>query len=453
MKYQLDIKQKQKLTQNMIQSAQILQMSSQELDIYIRELAMENPLVDIENLDDSTNTDQINKKLEWLGQIDENNRVYSKQELNDENSDNLWNFVGDSGEDNLSRYLLSQLPTYRLNNNEQKIITFIIDSLDSKGYFTDSLEDTAKYFGVKEEEIKRLLGLIQGLEPAGIGARNLRECLLLQIERKQLGAPLAKEIVSEHLELLAKNQLSLIAKKMKITIDQIIIEVERIKSLNPKPGNSFASRDSLSYIIPDITVVKLKGYYEILLNEYKYPRINLNSYYMSLLTQEYSAETTEYVLTKMKQVEWVKKCISQRNTTLIEMTKIIVDFQEEFFFSGRGIRPMRLIDVADIMGIHESTVSRAVRDKYLQCPWGVFPMNYFFSKAFEADAMCGGISADDIQMKIESLINAEDKFKPLSDEKLARMLKSEGITISRRTIAKYRNNLGIKDASGRKMFL
>lgn len=452
MKYQLDMTQKQRLSQNMIQSAEILQMSSQELNIYIRELAMENPLVDLEELDNQGNREQTDRKLEWLDQIDENNRVYSKQERNDEDKDNLWNFIGDSMEDDLSRYLLSQLPVYRLSDSEEKMIGFMIDSLDSRGYFTDSLKDTADYLKIREEEVIRLLKLIQTMEPAGIGGRNLRECLLLQIDRKQMDSPIVKTIVSEYLELLAKNQLPLIAKKMNVEVEEIILAIEKIKELNPKPGSSFASRDNLNYIIPDVTIVKLEGYFEILLNEYKYPQITISSYYKNILNEDCPKETRDYIDSKMRQAEWLKNCIAQRNATLLNITKSIVDIQNEFFFRGTGLKPLRLLDLAERLGVHESTVSRAVREKYLQCTWGVYPMNYFFSKALDKN---GGdsISTDAIREKIAVLIQEEDKGKPLSDQKITELLNRDGITISRRTVAKYRNQMGIKDASGRRSFL
>lgn len=452
MKYQLDMTQKQRLSQNMIQSAEILQMSSQELNIYIRELAMENPLVDLEELDNQGNREQTDRKLEWLDQIDENNRVYSKQERNDEDKDNLWNFIGDSIEDDLSRYLLSQLPAYRLSDSEEKMIGFMIDSLDSRGYFTDSLKDTADYLKIREEEVIRLLKLIQTMEPAGIGGRNLRECLLLQIDRKQMDSPIVKTIVSEYLELLAKNQLPLIAKKMNVEVEEIMLAIEKIKELNPKPGSSFASRDNLNYIIPDVTIVKLEGYFEILLNEYKYPQITISSYYKNILNEDCPKETRDYIDSKMRQAEWLKNCIAQRNATLLNITKSIVDIQNEFFFRGTGLKPLRLLDLAERLGVHESTVSRAVREKYLQCTWGVYPMNYFFSKALDKN---GGdsISTDAIREKIAVLIHEEDKGKPLSDQKITELLNRDGITISRRTVAKYRNQMGIKDASGRRSFL
>ena len=452
MKYQLDMMQKQRLSQNMIQSAEILQMSSQELNIYIRELAMENPLVDLEELDNQGNREQTDRKLEWLDQIDENNRVYSKQERNDEDKDNLWNFIGDSMEDDLSRYLLSQLPAYRLSDSEEKMIGFMIESLDSRGYFTDSLKDTADYLKIREEEVIRLLKLIQTMEPAGIGGRDLRECLLLQIDRKQMDSPIVKTIVSEYLELLAKNQLPLIAKKMNVEVEEIILAIEKIKELNPKPGSSFASRDNLNYIIPDVTIVKLEGYFEILLNEYKYPQITISSYYKNILNEDCPKETRDYIDSKMRQAEWLKNCIAQRNATLLNITKSIVDIQNEFFFRGTGLKPLRLLDVAERLGVHESTVSRAVREKYLQCTWGVYPMNYFFSKALDKN---GGdsISTDAIREKIAVLIQEEDKGKPLSDQKITELLNRDGITISRRTVAKYRNQMGIKDASGRRSFL
>lgn len=452
MNYQLEMKQKQALSHKMIQSAEILQMSAQELEAYIGEIAMENPIIDIEDWNSLLNDDEYQKKIEWLNQIEEHNRVYSRQEFGDAEERDMWEVIGESQEEDLSQYLKSQIITKELTKKENQIVSYIIDCLDSKGYLEVELKEIANHFESPLDEADRMLTIVQSLEPAGVGARNLKECLLLQLDRKELETPLVRTIISEYIELIAKNQISVISKKMKVPVEKILAEIEIIKSLNPKPGNSFTTKENLNYIVPDVTVVKLEGYYEILLNEYLYPSITINNYYRSMLTGEQSAETKNYVNSKITQAEWVKKCISQRNTTLISVVKTIVDMQEEFFYSGRSLKPMRLIDVAEIIGMHESTVSRAVKGKYLQCIWGVYPLSYFFSKGIETVEENTMVTAEGVKEEIERLVEEENKNKPLSDQKIADILNDKGFKISRRTVAKYRNILGIREASGRKVF-
>ncbi|MDF2473972.1 MAG: rpoN [Anaerocolumna sp.] len=452
MKYQLEMKQKQTLSHKMIQSAEILQMSAQELEAYIGEVAMENPIIDMEDWNSPLNDNDFQKKIDWLNQQEEHNRVYSRQEFEDAEERDMWEVIGESQEEDLSEYLRSQIVTRNLTKKQYEMVSYITNCLDTKGYLEVELEEIAKHFEISLEEAEQMLFLVQSLEPAGVGARDLKECLLLQLDRKQLKAPLVRIIISEYIELLAKNQISVISKKMKLPVDKILTEIEIIKSLNPKPGNSFTSRENLNYIVPDVTVVKLEGYYEILLNEYLYPNISINNYYRSMLAGEYSAETKDYVNSKIAQAEWVKKCISQRNETLLSVTKAVVDIQDAFFYGGRSLKPMRLIDVAEIIGIHESTVSRAVKGKYLQCTWGVFPMNYFFSKGIETTEENSMMAAEGVKEEIVRLVEEEDKKNPLSDQKIADILNKKGLKISRRTVAKYRNILGIKDAGGRKLF-
>ena len=226
--------------------------------------------------------------------------------------------------------------------------------------------------------------------------------------------------------------------------------MEVIRELNPKPGNSFSSRENLKYITPDVTVVKLKDYYEILLNEYMYPKMSINGYYRNMLKAGNDKETKDYVTTKVKQAEWVMQCVSQRNVTLMNVSKCIVDVQERFFTYGPGyLRPLKLADVAEMVGIHESTVSRAVKDKYLQCSWGIFPMNYFFIGAISKAGNENAATADTAKNLLKEIITDENHEKPYSDRILSEKLAERGVRISRRTVAKYREAMGIKDASGR----
>lgn len=452
MELKMEISQSMALSQKMIQSTEILQMGSMELENYIKELAVDNPVVDLEdNNEVPSPEDDLMRKLEWLGSSDEQNRVYYSQDYDLEERDK-WNFSVDEGED-LADYLMSQLIGTQYSQKQMEVLNFMALCLDSKGYFNENLEDVARRFDMEKAQAQELLEVIQGLEPAGVGARDLRECLLLQLDRLKIEDIVVRTVVSDYLELLGKNQLHVIAKKMKVSTDAISFASKVIKGLNPKPGNSFSSREHLKYITPDVTVVRLGGYFEILLNEYMYPKININGYYLKLLKGDATKETKNYVTEKVHQAEWIQNCISQRNRTLLSVTKAIVDAQELFFTNGPGhLRPMKLLDIADKLEIHESTVSRAVRDKYMQCSWGIYPLNYFFSKGIATNNAIAAVTPEDVKRAIHEIIDEENKKKPLSDRLISETLSARGINLSRRTVAKYREEEGIKDASGRKVF-
>lgn len=455
MDIRLSVTQNQILSQKMIQSMEILQMSSQELSEYIKEVSLENPVVDIEDAYESPDKAvDLVKKLEWLDSIDERNRIYYRQEYGGEDLDDkrLMDYSENMGEE-LSEYLLHQLLTVDLTDAQYDVIQFMVYSLDSKGYMEENLEDVAARFDTDVAFVENQLKLLQGLDPAGVCARNLRECLLLQLDREAKEDSVARKIVSDYLELLGKNQLHVISKKMKLPMDQIIGACNHIKELNPKPGSGFDARGHLKYITPDVTVVKLANYYEILLNEYTYPKIGINHFYKKILESESSKETQTYIMDKIRQAEWIQNCIGQRNSTLMRVSKCIVDYQADFFKLGTGhLKPLRLQDVAEILEVHESTVSRAIRDKYLQCAWGIFPLNYFFSKSIAAGNSSGKITTEQVKKLMAAIIEEEDKKKPLSDRVITERLVERGVKICRRTVAKYREEMGVKDASGRKSF-
>ena len=454
MDIRLTVTQTQVLSQKMIQSMEILQMSCQDLNEYIKEVALENPVVDIEEGYEVTDKAlDLVKKLEWLDSIDERHRIYYRQEYGEDSEDKrLMDYSENIGEE-LSEYLLHQLLTVELTDLEYDVIQYMVYSLDSKGYIEEELSDIARRFDTTIAFVEKQLKLLQSLDPAGVCARNLGECLLLQLNREHEKDSIACTIVSEYLEFLGKNQLHVIAKKMKLPLEDIIKACEHIKELNPKPGSGFDTRGYLKYITPDVTVVRLSNYYEILLNEYTYPKIGINHFYKQVLEKETSKETQSYIVDKIRQAEWIQNCIGQRNSTLMRVSKTIVDYQNAFFEFGTGhLKPLRLQDVARMLEIHESTVSRAIRDKYLQCSWGIFPMKYFFSKSISAERSGVKITTEQVKNTLIAVIEEEDKKKPLSDRAITERLVERGVKISRRTVAKYREELGIKDASGRKRF-
>ena len=332
----------------------------------------------------------------------------------------------------------------------------MLESLDSKGYLTESTEDVASCLSADTETVERLLERLQQLDPAGVCARSLEECLKLQLERQQMLTPVMETLIDSCLELVAKNQIPAIARKLRLPQEQAAGFCQIIKSLNPKPGVSFSNRDKLRYIIPDVTIVKFKEHFDILLNESMYPGIQINSYYRQMSRNPESPELKEYLDGKIRQAEWIKQCISQRSKTLMDVSKAILERQEAFFTYGPShLVPLKMMDVAQALDIHESTVSRAASKKYLQCSWGVYPMTYFFSREVFSRSTAAGsqsMTAAGVKEALRAVIDQEDKQKPLSDRLLSEKLAEKGISISRRTVAKYREEEGIPDASGRKQY-
>ena len=460
MDLKLQVKQTQTLSQRMIQSAEILQMTSQELNTYINELALENPVIDIVEPPTAEEQRESIEQQEWLNSFNEENYYLYQRQNNDDDYDfkSSWNINTDDGE-TLQDYLWSQLITENFTDQETEIIKFMLECLDNKGYLEESIETIASYFGTDTEIVEDLLSDLQALDPSGVCARTLEECLKLQLERRDMLTPVLESIIDNCLEMVAKNQIPAIARKLRLSPTETAGYCQIIKSLNPKPGVSFSSRDQLRYIIPDVTIVKFKDHFDILLNESMYPTIELNSYYRQMNQNPESSELKEYLGNKIRQAEWVKQCVTQRGKTLMQVSQAILEHQEEFFtFGPAHLNPLRLADIAQELDIHESTVSRAVSKKYLQCSWGVYPMNFFFSRSVavqESSSESGtqSVTAADIKRVLREIIEEENKKKPYSDRLLGEKLAERGISISRRTVAKYREEEGIADASGRKEYV
>lgn len=460
MDLKLQVKQTQTLSQRMIQSAEILQMTSQELNTYINELALENPVIDIVEPPTAEEQRESIEQQEWLNSFNEENYYLYQRQNNDDDYDfkSSWNINTDDGE-TLQDYLWSQLITENFTDQETEIIKFMLECLDNKGYLEESIETIASYFGTDTEIVEDLLSDLQALDPSGVCARTLEECLKLQLERRDMLTPVLESIIDNCLEMVAKNQIPAIARKLRLSPTETVGYCQIIKSLNPKPGVSFSSRDQLRYIIPDVTIVKFKDHFDILLNESMYPTIELNSYYRQMNQNPESSELKEYLGNKIRQAEWVKQCVTQRGKTLMQVSRAILEHQEEFFtFGPAHLNPLRLADIAQELDIHESTVSRAVSKKYLQCSWGVYPMNFFFSRSVavqESSSESGtqSVTAADIKRVLREIIEEENKKKPYSDRLLGEKLAERGISISRRTVAKYREEEGIADASGRKEYV
>lgn len=457
MELSLKAEQKQILSQKMIQSAEILQMASAQLEEYLNEQALENPVMELSERAPEEFDNRELEKYQWICAHDEQNRyLYQKMETADDDFPE-WN-VDAGGPETLKEYLWSQLVSRALDRRKQDALLYILESLDSRGYYTDSLEQVAEKFQLKLAEAEELLGMVQELEPHGVGARDLSECLCLQLKAQGELTEKLETLICGYLPEIAKNQLPGIAKSMKIPLAEVKQMCSLIRGLEPKPGARFSDVRHFSYITPDVIVVKFKEHFDILLNESLYPDISLNREYVTMCAEQTDLEVKKYLMDKIHQVEWVKQCVAQRNVTLLSVVKEILRCQEAFFYGGpEQLMPLRMADVAVQLDIHESTVSRAVRQKYLQCSWGIFPLDYFFAKAAGSTA---GRSMDrpaqatttEVKRELAAVIAVEDKKKPYSDRVLVELLGEKGYVISRRTVAKYREELGIPGTTGRKEF-
>ena len=436
---QMKIEQKAKLAvrPQMIQSAQLLQFNTAELKQYLEELSLENPLMEF-----SAPAVPYTQKQELPRNQDEQNQVYERQER--DNSQDLWNSIPDNSE-TLADILLFQMKGLSLKSRHRRILEHMIYSLDPNGYLSTPLQDIQAVFGCTEETLFHLLGLLQGMEPYGVGARNLSECLCIQLRQLHPSETTALEIARNELELLGKNQLPALAKKLKKPLEEIRHACDLIRSLNPRPGASYGNGRNMQYIYPELFVVQDKDSGHVQLNETNTPAVKVNAEYMQLFKDCDSPETLSYLAQKKEQLEWVQQCILQRNQTLLSLGNLIFKTQHSFFRNGPGhLKPFTQAAAAAQLGVHESTISRAIRDKYLQCTWGTFPLQYFFPQGMEhRDSICS---------RIRQLILEEDKFHPLSDQAISDILTREDLAISKRMVSKYRTELKIPEASVRRKY-
>ncbi len=449
----LQLSQKQVLSQRMQQSVEILQMNTLALSEYAKTLAEENPLLEWEEEPPlgTERGERLLQKLEWLRENDEQNRGGYRVEQENEGERENGRF-GRRDAESLREYLLFQINILKEGERKKRVLRFLAESTEENGYLEAGALDAARErYHITAEQAERLLHLLQTLDPPGVGARDLRECLLIQLKQKGASG-LACRIAEDFLSELAKNRLGYIAKKLEASEEDVRAATEEIRDCEPKPGSGFFSGRPVEYVVPDVLVERERDELTVLLNGFAAPRLRLSYSYVRLLRQGAGAETEEYIAKKLKQAEWALQCIAKRESTLKQTAAEIVERQKEFFLRMDGqLRPLRMADVAQSMGVHESTVSRAVKDKYLQCDKGVFPLAAFFSTALSTDG-ADAVSADSVKQRLRALIEQEDKAKPLSDRELTERLQGEGVQISRRTVAKYREGMGIAGAAGRKRY-
>ena len=416
---------------------------------------MTNPVLEMESPELSADKKESNNiEHDWksiavsLRDHSDKQRVMTESSKDDETD--FEPTVGD--QDSLLDHLLVQLQFTDLKQKELVIATYIIENIDENGYLDLTPEEVVVKFLVDVEVYNRLLTVIQGFEPIGVGARNLQECLKLQILADEKSHLLALAIVERHLKDLAENKLAVIAKALNARLEDVQRATDYIKTLEPKPGRKFNGNTEVRYIVPDVAVEKHREGYQVIINDSTAPKLHISSFYQSVLETEAQDEASEYISKKLNAALRLIKSIEQRRNTIFKVVTAIVEEQKDFFDRGPlYLKTLTLKEIADMVGVHESTVSRAVSGKYLQCVHGLFEIKYFFQSGVSSD-MGDGVSAETVKKIIKEQIDKEDQKKPVSDQHLADLLNELGIKISRRTVAKYRDELLIPATSKRKRF-
>src|SRR4030095_460739 len=353
----------------------------------------------------------------------------------------------------LSDHLLWQLSMQTDDPLIREIGEAIIGNLDDDGMLVATVEELAAMGPWPVEQVENALRLIQGFDPIGVAARDLQECLLLQLRHLGMGGTPAEKIVTEHMRLLQNHQVPELARKLSLSIDELKQHIELIRHLDPKPGSRLNPSQS-QYVIPDVYVVKVEDQYVAVLNEEGLPQLRISPVYRRLLDKtasENTDETRAYVKDKFRSALWLIKSVEQRQKTIHKVATSIINFQRDFLDHGiEYLRPLVLRDVANDIGMHESTVSRVVTNKYMHTPQGVVEMKYFFHSGINSQ-YGDAVSSVTIKQRIRKIIEQEDPKKPLSDSKIVRVLHGEGLELARRTIAKYREELKIPTSNQRKV--
>ncbi|HZH94014.1 MAG TPA: RNA polymerase factor sigma-54 [Tissierellaceae bacterium] len=452
--YDLTLEQSQKLimTPELRQAIQLLQYTSLELNSYLKKEMEENPLLEMEgpsDVEQSVETLKDEKDIDWKEFLESYDDISYKSEVDRNRKEySFENFV--SYTPSLKDYLIEQLNMISLGAAEYRIADYIIQNINSNGYLDTSLTEISSQLRVSEEEVEAVLTVIQSFEPYGVGARSLKECLLIQVRDEN--DFLVERVINDHLEDIATNKIAHIAKELDISIQKAQEYVDIIKCLEPKPGRTFrGDGEDTRYITPDASIEEIDGEYVIFINDITGPRLNINQYYKSLLKDGGDVETTEFLQDKLNSAMWLIKSIEQRRQTLYKVVQSILKYQKEFLVHGeKRLVPLTLKDVAEDIEMHESTISRATSGKYVQTPKGVFELKYFFTTGLSGKS--GEVSATSVKSIIKGIIDREDQKKPLSDQVISNLLEERGMEVSRRTVAKYRDELKIPSSSRRRRF-
>lgn len=459
MSFGLRLEQTQKLimTPELRQAIKILQLSSLELTDYLNEAIMENPLIDIKEEHNAAQEKKANE-IDWESYIQAYVDYRSRQTSQSENKEDKSDYVFNNRlikEVSLHEYLLSQLGLIPISSEEERVARYLIGNIDSCGYLAVTMEQAERDLGLDKIVILRILLIIQNFDPPGVGARNLCECLKIQLNQKGYDEPLLYVLIDEHLQDIAYGRLTKIAQVLNLHVKDVQDMADLIRTLNPKPGAPFGYGDEIRYVVPDVTVERIDGEYVILVNDSNVPRLTINKTYRAILNKGSEADdkTKDFVENKLNQAMWLLKSIEQRRATIYQVASELVTLQRDFFDHGvKYLKPLNLKQIAERIGVHESTVSRATANKYIQTPHGIFEFKFFFTAGLQTKSG-ESASSECIKQQLQDIIKKENSTKPLSDQKIADIFKSRGIMIARRTVAKYREEIGIPNAGQRKRYM
>jgi RNA polymerase sigma-54 factor len=445
--------QKLVMTPELRQAIAILQMSTLELNQHIQQQLEENPFLEEKETEETIEPDaEHNENMEeWLEFFNDRDIEYNQREQKEETS--FENMI--TRKPSLYEHLEFQLQLTVKQPEDLNIGEYIIGNIDNNGYLSIGLDEVATRFNTTVKHVEEVLSIVQTFHPHGVGARDLAECLMLQLRHYGKETELAQAIVSKHLDDVARGRLSRIAQQLDTSIYQVQEICDLIRTLDPRPGLQYSNDEEIKYIIPDVIVQELDGEFIIVVNDSNFPRLGLNQTYQNVLKQPgaFTPDVRKYMEEKMGSAVWLIKSIEQRRMTLYRVARCIVDIQTDFLRYGvKYIKPLNLKQVADRIEVHESTVSRATTNKYIQTPQGLFEFKYFFSSGVQSDTDNSPVSSKSIKYLIEEMINNEDATQPLSDQTIGQLLKQKGIRISRRTVAKYRQELGILSTVARKRY-
>jgi len=434
----LNLEQKQELvmTPQLQMAIELLQFSSQELQEYVDEELKDNPLLE-------KDTEDNKEKLDDRIENQYSSPSYSSTVNSRDDEYNYENFV--SYQPNLLEYLENQLYQV-LDDDEIEIGEYILGNLDQCGFLCESVTEISKNLDTSEDKVESVLERINYLEPIGVAAPNLQESLLIQLDSLETNTEIANEIVEEYFQLLVDQNYKEIIKKVDRDKEKVMRAIKVIKTLNPRPAASFNEKHNTKYITPDIVIKNVNGEFVVVINEKASPVLRINPQYYKMMQKNRGDDTHDFLKKKFKSALWLIKSIEQRRITVFRIANAIVKKQKEFLKNGvKYIKPMTMQDIADEIEMHESTVSRATSDKYIQTPQGIYDFKFFFSSGVN------NISSISIKAMIREYIENEDKKSPYSDQKLADELKEkEGMKLSRRTVAKYRNEMSIPSSIKRK---
>jgi RNA polymerase sigma-54 factor len=471
---ELKLSQKLVLTPQLQMAIKLLQMPQLELSQTLTQELVENPF--LEELAEVTSTEELSKEERESSEL-------TASEERDDSEIPLEKLMGFASEDyfeersydgrdlgyftpgnvtqpsfeyflstssDLFDHLLWQLRLSRESENVRSVGEIIIGNIDENGYLKSSNEEIRELANTDMDTIERAVRLVQSFDPPGVGARDIRECLQLQLRALHLEGTLVETLVLNNLDMIGKRKYQQLAKIHNVPLDDIMAAVKIIEGLDPKPGGNFSSA-AVNYITPDVYIVKADNGYQIVLNDEGLPRLRISSYYQRLLSQKNAIpkEDRQFLEDKLRSAVWLMKSLDQRNKTIYRVAECLLNFQRDFFDKGVNfLKPLNLKDIATELSLHESTISRVTSNKYLSCPRGIYSFRFFFSNAIPSDS--GEISATTVKEMVKKIIAEEDSSRPLSDMSIVDIFRSQNINIARRTIAKYREELKIPPQSQRK---